>query len=97
MPMAPERTDLRVRTPADNTAKAQLERILHILPAAARDEGVPLRDLARALDVDQKTVLRDIEHVTARAYYHPAGAVDKFSITIDRSSVRRVPPARPVE
>jgi predicted DNA-binding transcriptional regulator YafY len=86
--MAPERSDRRARTPADNTASAQLERILHILPAAARDEGVPLRDLARALDVDQKTVLRDIEHVTARAYYHPAGAVDKFSITIDRSSVR---------
>ena len=86
--MAPEPSDRRERTPAENTAKAQLERILHILPAAARNEGVPLSDLARALDVDQKTVLRDIEHVTARAYYHPAGAVDKFSITIDRSSVR---------
>jgi proteasome accessory factor C len=86
--MAPERGARSARTRADNTASAQLERILHILPAAARADGVPLSDLADALDVEAETVLRDIEHVTARAYYHPAGAVDKFSITIDRSTVR---------
>jgi predicted DNA-binding transcriptional regulator YafY len=86
--VAPERGDRTARAPADNTASAQLERILYILPAAARGEGVPLHDLADALGVDPETVLRDIEHVTARAYYHPAGAVDKFSITIDHNSVR---------
>jgi proteasome accessory factor C len=74
--------------PPDNTASARLERILYILPAAARDEGVQLEALAAALGTDAATVLRDIEHVTAREYYHPAGAVDKFSIMIDRSSVR---------
>lgn len=74
--------------PPDNTASAQLERILFILPAAARDGGAELHELAAALHTDAATVLRDIEHVTAREYYHPAGAVDKFSIMIDRSSVR---------
>jgi predicted DNA-binding transcriptional regulator YafY len=77
MPMSP-----------DNTAAGQLERILYILPAAAREGGVQLDELAAALGADAATVLRDIEHVTAREYYHPAGAVDKFSIMIDRSSVR---------
>lgn len=74
--------------PPDNTASAQLERILYILPAAAREGGAGLEELAAALDTDAATVLRDIQHVTAREYYHPAGAVDKFSIMIDRSSVR---------
>lgn len=74
--------------PADRTAGGQLERILYILPAAARAEGVPLDVLARALNVDRETVLADIEHVTARAYYHPAGTVDKFSIMIDGRTVR---------
>jgi proteasome accessory factor C len=68
--------------PAD-TAADQLERILHILPAAARRDGVPIETLAAELGVDAATVLRDIEHVTARAFYHPAGAVETFSILLD--------------
>ena len=74
--------------PPENTASAQLERILFILPAAARAGGAGLDELAAALQTDAATVLRDIEHVTAREYYHPAGAVDKFSVMIDRNSVR---------
>lgn len=80
MRTGPERTD--------NTASGQLERILYILPAAARDEGVKLDALAAALGTAAATVLRDLEHVTAREYYHPAGAVDKFSIMIDQDTVR---------
>ncbi|HEX2167552.1 MAG TPA: WYL domain-containing protein [Longimicrobiales bacterium] len=72
----------------DNTASTRLERILYILPAAARTDGVGLNELAAALDTDAATILRDLEHVTAREYYHPAGAVDKFSIMIERDSVR---------
>lgn len=72
----------------DNTASSRLERILYILPAAARTEGVRLNELAAALETDPATILRDLEHVTAREYYHPAGAVDKFSIMIERDSVR---------
>jgi proteasome accessory factor C len=72
--------------PAD-TAADQLERILHILPAAARRDGVPIETLAAELGVDAATVLRDIEHVTARAFYHPAGAVETFSILLDGRTV----------
>jgi predicted DNA-binding transcriptional regulator YafY len=72
--------------PAD-TAADQLERILHILPAAACSNGVRIETLAAELGVDAATVLRDIEHVTARAFYHPAGAVETFSILLDGQSV----------
>lgn len=77
-----------------DTAADQLERILYILPAAARDSGVSIRELAAALGVDVATVLRDIEHVTARAYYHPAGTVDSFSVLLDG---RRVEVHAPLE
>lgn len=59
-----------------DTAGDRLERILYILPAAARANGVALDELAAALDVDPGTVLRDLEQATARAFYHPAGAVE---------------------
>jgi predicted DNA-binding transcriptional regulator YafY len=72
--------------PAD-TAADQLERILHILPAAAHGGGIRIEVLAAELGVDAATVLRDIEHVTARAYYHPAGAVETFSILLDGRTV----------
>jgi proteasome accessory factor C len=72
--------------PAD-TAADQLERILHILPAAARRDGVRIETLAAELGVDAATVLRDIEQVTARAFYHPAGAVETFSILLDSRTV----------
>ena len=74
-------------TPRD-TADAQLERILYILPVAARGNGVALDELARALHVQPDTILRDLEQATARSYYQPAGTVDPFTITIDRRTVR---------
>src|SRR5690606_28290211 len=73
--------------PPDNTARGQLERILYILPAAAGADGARLDQLAVALDTDVATVLRDLELVTARDFYHPAGAVDTFSIMIEHDSV----------
>jgi predicted DNA-binding transcriptional regulator YafY len=81
------------------TAEAQLERILYILPAAAREEGVRLDELARTLDVTPATVLQDLETVAARAYYHPAGAVESFTIMIEGDAVHVDAPAefrRPV-
>ncbi|MGH7446366.1 MAG: hypothetical protein ACRELT_02325, partial [Longimicrobiales bacterium] len=72
---------------APDTAGSRLERILYILPAAARGRGVAIDELAAALDVAPATVLRDLEHATARAFYHPAGAVESFSIMIDGRSV----------
>jgi predicted DNA-binding transcriptional regulator YafY len=70
------------------TAQAQLERILYILPAAARGSGIPIAQLAAELGVEPATVLRDLEAVTARAFYHPAGSTDAFTIMIDRGRVR---------
>ena len=58
------------------SAAEQLRRILHLLPLASRAEGVALDELARALDADVKTIIRDLELVTARASYHPAATVD---------------------
>jgi predicted DNA-binding transcriptional regulator YafY len=69
------------------TAEAQLERILYILPVAARDTGVRIDELARALDVEPAMVLRDLEAATARTYYHPGGTVESFSILIDGRKV----------
>lgn len=53
------------REPAD----AQLERVLHILPEAARDGGASIDELAEALDVDPRRIVRDLEEVTARGLY----------------------------
>jgi len=64
-------------------ASEQLERLLYILPVAAREGGVPADELARALGVSRETVLHDLEQATARAYYHPAGFVEEFSIYIE--------------
>lgn len=71
------------------TSEARLERLLYILAAASQDEGTTLDELASALGVSSKEILRDIEEATARAYYHPAGSVDKFQILVegDRVSV----------
>lgn len=69
------------------SATDRLERILYILPAAARADGVALAELARALGVDEQTILRDLEEATARAYYQPAGTVDPFEIMIEGDRV----------
>lgn len=71
------------------TSEARLERLLYILAAASQDEGTTLDELASALGVSPKEILRDIEEATARAYYHPAGSVEKFQILVegDRVSV----------
>lgn len=81
------------------TAEARLERLLYLLPAAAREDGVALDELAGALGVTPADVLRDLEEATARAYYHPAGSVDAFEILIEGDRVRVWSPAefrRPV-
>lgn len=70
-----------------DTAESQLERILYILPAAAREGGASLDELARALDVDPVTVLRDIELATTRSFYHPGGSLDTFTIGVEGDRV----------
>ena len=57
-------------------AAGQLERILYMLPRAARDGGVGLDELSRSLGVGANVVLRDLTQVTQRAFYQPAGSGD---------------------
>jgi len=70
-------------TSARNTASAQLERILYLIPRAARENGCRIADLAADLDVPASQILRDIEELAARTYYLPAGAGDDLQIRYD--------------
>jgi proteasome accessory factor C len=72
------------------TADAQLERLLHVLPAASRAEGARLADLAEALGTNEPRILEDLEEVTARVYYHPGGWPDDVSILVESDRVRVV-------
>ncbi|HEX6135736.1 MAG TPA: WYL domain-containing protein [Longimicrobiales bacterium] len=69
--------------PPRSTARDQLERLLYILPAAARSNGAHVKELADALGVEPAVVLRDVQEVTARAYNLPAGAVEEFTVYTD--------------
>jgi proteasome accessory factor C len=70
------------------TAQDQLARILYTLPAAAREGGVALDELARTLGVSVETVQDDITTVTEREFYHPAGSVDAMSIFMEENRIR---------
>jgi predicted DNA-binding transcriptional regulator YafY len=68
---------------ADRThADERLQRLLYVLPAAGRKEGASLADLAEALDTTPERISRDLEDVTARAYYHPGGWPDDVNILL---------------
>jgi proteasome accessory factor C len=68
-------------------AERQLERVLHVLPLAAREGGESLAALAAELGVTKERLLRDLEEVTARAYYlEPPVDID-ISIEQDRVTV----------
>src|SRR5262245_51156344 len=73
--------------PMPDRSAAQLERILYILPVAARQDGVLLVELARALGADPKSVLIDLEQAMTRAFYHPAAWVEDFTISIEHDRV----------
>lgn len=70
------------------TAGQQLERILYLLPLAGREGGVGLAEAAERLGVSVSTVQRDIEEMTARAFYHPAGGADEIQILLEADRVR---------
>ena len=79
----------RAATPGrDRTAAAQLERLLYLLPAAAREGGQDPAQLALDLGIEPAQVLRDLEEVTARVYYHPAGGADDLQISIELARIR---------
>jgi len=70
------------------TAEERLHRLLHILPAARSEEGVGVRALAEELGTDRETLLRDIDELTTRAYYHPAGSGDDVQIFLEEDRLR---------
>jgi proteasome accessory factor C len=69
-------------------ARDRLERLMYVLPAAGREDGATLEELARALDTTKERILEDLEQVTERAYYHPGGWPDDVSILIEAGRVR---------
>jgi predicted DNA-binding transcriptional regulator YafY len=70
------------------SARTRLERILYLLPAASGEDGVSLDELARTLDVKRDVLLADVEEVTARAYYHPAGGGDDLQVFLEADRLR---------
>jgi proteasome accessory factor C len=69
------------------TASDQLARILELLALAARADGASVHELARALGVSAEQVLRDLQEVYTRAYYHPAGSGEDTQILIEADRV----------
>lgn len=69
------------------TTEEQFERIISLLPRAARNGGARLAELTELYRIPARQILRDLEEVTARAYYHPAGSADDLQIMVDTQSV----------
>ena len=70
------------------TAEDRLHRLLWLLPVAAQPGGASLAALAAELGVEPRALLRDIDEATTRAFHHPAGAVEPFTILIEAGDDR---------
>lgn len=87
------------------TAATRLARVLELLPRAARPGGAGLQELADELGIATDELLRDLQEVYTRSYYHPAGSGDGVQVLIDADQVevwttgdfRRPPRLRPRE
>jgi predicted DNA-binding transcriptional regulator YafY len=70
------------------TAEAQLLRLLWLIPAAARPGGVALEVAAERLGVPVSQLHKDVQALTDREFYLPAGAAEGLEITLtDRLEV----------
>ncbi len=70
------------------TALDRFERILQILPLAARDEGVSYAELAERLATTREQLEKDLSELLEREYYHPAGSGTDIQLGIDTFGVR---------
>jgi predicted DNA-binding transcriptional regulator YafY len=70
-----------------DSAGDQLDRILKILPFAARQDGASVSELAETLGVSAERVLRDVEQVVERAYYLPPEQANDTQILIEGDRV----------
>lgn len=68
-------------------ARARLERLLWIFPAAAREGGIELSELAAELGVEEARILDDLEEVTTRSYYHPPEWIHDIEIYLEADRV----------
>ncbi|MFW6202535.1 MAG: helix-turn-helix transcriptional regulator [Gemmatimonadota bacterium] len=69
------------------TARERLERVLYILPAAAKEGGVTLEEAERALGVPRERIVADVREVIARDYYHPAGGAETLQISLEHDRI----------
>ena len=67
-------------TPARDTADAQLQRLLWLIPAAGRPEGVTPAEAAARLGTTEDQIQRDVEALTSREYYLPAGTAELITV-----------------
>jgi proteasome accessory factor C len=72
---------------AAELASRQLERVLYLVPRASGPDGASIAELAAEMEVSPERILRDIEEVTARDYYHPAGWVADLQISVEKDTV----------
>ena len=72
------------------SAAERLQRILYILAVSSRPGGARLEHLARDLGIDIATIVNDIQEVTAREFYHPAGSTDAFTILLGKGTIEVV-------
>lgn len=68
-------------------AEDRLSRILYLIPAAAREGGALLEDLAAELDARPSDILADLQEYYEREFYHPAGTVSDATVTIEGDRV----------
>lgn len=70
------------------TAEAQLERLLWLIPAASGADGSLIEELAAAMQSSVDDVMRDVETLTARAFYHPAGSEGDLQVLLDENRLK---------
>jgi proteasome accessory factor C len=65
------------------SAREQLRRLLWLVPAAGRPDGVSLAEAASELGVTQARIQADLNALTEREFYQPAGTAERLEIEID--------------
>jgi hypothetical protein len=75
-----------------DTALDRIERILQILPLAAREGGIGYDELAALLGVDRPQIERDLAEVTDRSSTTTPGATD-IQVGLDATASASGPPA----
>ena len=73
---------------APDTALDRIQRILQIVPLAAREDGIGYDELADRLGIDRRDLERHLAELTERAFYQDPGAVEDLQILLDDDRVR---------